>query len=78
MSSDRAVEPFRLEVEVQRKLVGKLAAVLASGGKFLFHVSKSSLFLFRCHNRANLISLGHEAYRKTLEAEGVSPGWDTT
>jgi SAM-dependent methyltransferase len=63
---------FLLDVEVQRRLIAKVAAVLPSGGRFLFTAPSQ-----RCSWRDILtgrtsISLGHDAYREALEAEGMS------
>jgi SAM-dependent methyltransferase len=72
---------FLLDVEVQRRLIAKVAAVLSGGGRLLFTAPSQS-----CCRRASptanswadamtgrtSISLGQEAYRNVLEAEGMS------
>jgi len=63
---------FLLDAEAQRRLVGKVAAVLPSGGKFLFTSPSQACSWADAMTRRTSISLGHEAYRQILESEGMS------
>jgi SAM-dependent methyltransferase len=63
---------FLLDVEVQRRLVAKIASVLRSGGRFLFTAPSQSCSWRDALTGRTSISLGYEAYRKALEAEGMS------
>jgi hypothetical protein len=63
---------FLLDAEVQRRLVAKVAAVLPSGGRFLFTAPSQICSWVDLMTGRNSISLGYEAYRKALEAEGMS------
>jgi SAM-dependent methyltransferase len=63
---------FLLDAEVQRRLIAKVAGVLRSGGRLVFTTpSQSCSWRDAMTGRAS-ISLGDEAYRKALEAEGMS------
>ena len=63
---------FLLDAGIQRRLVAKVAAVLPSGGRLLFTApSQSCSWADAMTGRASN-SLGHEAYRNALEAEGMS------
>jgi SAM-dependent methyltransferase len=63
---------FLLEPNAQRKLIAKIAAVLPSGGKLLFTAPKQSCTWTDAMTERPSISLGHEAYRNALEADGLS------
>jgi cyclopropane fatty-acyl-phospholipid synthase-like methyltransferase len=63
---------FLLEAEVQRRLIAKVAAVPPSGGRLLFTSSSQSCSWADAMTGRTSISLGYEAYRKALEAEGMS------
>lgn len=63
---------FLLDVEVQRRLVAKVAAVLPSGGRFLFTAPSQSCSWADAMTGRTSISLGYEAYRNALEVEGLS------
>jgi len=63
---------FLLDAEVQRRLIAKVAGVLRSGGRLVFTTpSQSCSWRDAITGRAS-ISLGDEAYRKALKAEGMS------
>jgi len=63
---------FLLDAEVQRRLIAKVAAVLPSGGRLLFTSPSQSCSWADAMTGRTSISLGYEAYRKALEAEGMS------
>jgi SAM-dependent methyltransferase len=63
---------FLLDAEVQRRLIAKVASVLPSGGRFLFTAPSQNCFWADAMTGRTSISLGHEAYRNALEAEGMS------
>jgi len=63
---------FLLDVEVQRRLIKKIAKVLRSGGRLLFTSPSQSCSWRDILTGRISISLGHEAYRSALEAEGMS------
>jgi SAM-dependent methyltransferase len=63
---------FLLDEEVQRRLVAKVAAVLPSGGRFLFTAPSQICSWADLLTGRTSISLGHAAYRNLLEAEGMS------
>ena len=63
---------FLLNVEVQRRLIAKIASVLRSAGRFLFTAPSQSCSWRDALTGRTSISLGYEAYRKALEAEGMS------
>jgi len=63
---------FLLDAEVQRRLIAKVAAVLPSGGRLLFTAPSESCSWADAMTGRTSISLGYEAYRKALEAEGMS------
>ena len=62
---------FLLDEEAQRRLIAKVAAVLPSGGKFLFTAPSQICSWADIMTGRASISLGYEAYRKALEAEGM-------
>ena len=62
---------FLLDGEVQRRLFAKVAAVLLSGGKFLFTAPRESCSWADILTGRTSISLGYDAYRNTLHAEGM-------
>jgi SAM-dependent methyltransferase len=63
---------FLLEADVQRRLVAKIARVLQSGGRLLFTAPSQNCSWADVMTERTSISLGHEAYRNVLEAEGMS------
>jgi SAM-dependent methyltransferase len=63
---------FLLDAGIQRRLVTKVAAVLPSGGRLLFTAPSQSCSWADAMTERTSISLGHEAYRNALEAEGMS------
>jgi SAM-dependent methyltransferase len=63
---------FLLDGEVQLRLIGKIAAVLPSGGRLLFTAPGQSCSWTDAMTGRTSISLGHEAYRSALEAESMS------
>lgn len=63
---------FLLDAGVQCRLVAKVAGVLPSGGKFLFTAPSQSCSWADAMTGRTSISLGYEAYRNALEAEGMS------
>jgi SAM-dependent methyltransferase len=63
---------FLLDVEAQRRLIAKIVSVLRSGGRFLFTAPNQSSSWRDALTGRMSISLGYEAYRKALEAEGMS------
>ena len=63
---------FLLDVEVQYRLIGKIAAVLRSGGRLLFTAPRQSCSWRGALTWRTSISPGQEAYRKALEVEGIS------
>jgi SAM-dependent methyltransferase len=63
---------FLLDVEVQCRLIGKVAGVLRGGGRLLFTAPRRSCSWRDAMTGRISISLGEEAYRKALEAEGMS------
>src|SRR5215469_7089193 len=62
---------FLLGAEVQRRLFAKVAAVLPSGGRFLFTAPLESGSWADMMAGRTSISLGYEAYRNALHAEGM-------
>jgi len=62
---------FLLKAEVQRRLIAKVAAVLSSGGRLLFTAPSQSCSWADAMTGRISISLGHEAYRNALQAEGL-------
>ncbi len=63
---------FLLDVEVQHRLIAKVAAVLPSGGRLLFTSPSQSCSWTDAMTGRTSISLGLDAYRNALEAEGMS------
>jgi SAM-dependent methyltransferase len=63
---------FLLDVEVQCKLIEKIADVLRSGGRLLFTAPSQSCSWRDILTGRISISLGYEAYQNALEAEGLS------
>jgi 2-polyprenyl-3-methyl-5-hydroxy-6-metoxy-1,4-benzoquinol methylase len=63
---------FLLDADVQRRLMAKVAAALSSGGKLLFTAPSQSCSWPDAMTGRTSISLGLEAYRSALEAEGMS------
>lgn len=62
---------FLLNADVQRRLIAKVAAILHSGGRLLFTApSQSCSWTDEMTGRLS-ISLGYEAYRRTLRAKGM-------
>src|SRR6267378_3911782 len=63
---------FLLDAEVQRRLIAKVAAVLPSGGRLLFTAPSQTCSWADAMTGRTSISLGLDAYRNALEAEGMS------
>ena len=63
---------FLLDVEVQRRLIAKIAGVLRNEGRLLFTAPSQSCSWRDAMTGRTSISLGQEAYRKALKAEGMS------
>jgi SAM-dependent methyltransferase len=63
---------FLLDAEVQCRLIAKVAAVLPRGGRLLFTAPSQSCSWADAMTGRSAISLGHESYRNSLEAEGMS------
>jgi hypothetical protein len=63
---------FLLTAEVQLKLIPKVAALLPSGGRLLFTAPDEPCTWLDAMTERPSISLGHEAYRAALEAEGLA------
>ena len=63
---------FLLRAEVQLQLIAKVAAVLPSGGRFLFTAPSQSCSWLDAMTERPSISLGHGAYRDALDAEGMT------
>jgi SAM-dependent methyltransferase len=63
---------FLLTAEVQLRLIAKVAGILPSGGRLLFTAAREpGAWLDGMTDRPS-ISLGYEAYRVALDAEGMS------
>jgi SAM-dependent methyltransferase len=62
---------FLFDVEDQRRLIGRIAGVLRSGGRLLFTAPSQSCSWRDAMTGRTSVSLGYEAYRKVLEAEGM-------
>ena len=63
---------YLLDAEAQSRLVAKVAALLPSGGRFLFTAPSQSCSWADAMTGRTSISLGYEAYRSALEAEGLA------
>jgi 2-polyprenyl-3-methyl-5-hydroxy-6-metoxy-1,4-benzoquinol methylase len=63
---------FLLDAEVQRRLIAKVAAVLPNGVGLLFTSPSQSCSWADAMTGRTSISLGLDAYRNALEAEGMS------
>jgi SAM-dependent methyltransferase len=63
---------FLLTAEIQLKLIAKVAAILPSGGRLLFTAPKEACSWLDAMTERPSISLGHEAYRVALDAEGLA------
>ncbi len=61
---------FLLEADVQRKLIGKVAGALHSGGKFLFTSTRQACTWNDGMTGRASVSLGHDGYQEVLEANG--------
>ena len=62
---------FLLGDEAQLSLIAKIAAVLPSGGRLLFTAPAQICSWLDAMTGRTSISLGHEAYRRALAAEGM-------
>jgi SAM-dependent methyltransferase len=62
---------FLLDEEVQHSLTVKVAGVLRSGGRLLFTAPSHRCSWRDAMTGRTSISLGYEAYRQALEAEGM-------
>lgn len=63
---------FLLSAEVQLKLIAKVAAILPSGGRLLFTAPSEPCSWLDAMTERTSISLGHDAYRVALDAEGMT------
>lgn len=63
---------FLLSAEVQLKLIAKVAAILPRGGRLLFTAPSESCSWLDAKTERTSISLGHDAYRVALDAEGMT------
>jgi SAM-dependent methyltransferase len=63
---------FLLSAEVQLKLIAKVAAILPSGGRLLFTAPSEPCAWLDAMTERPSISLGHDAYRVALDAEGMA------
>jgi len=63
---------FLLTAEVQLNLIGKVAAVLPTGGRLLFTAPSQPCSWLDAMTERPSISLGHGAYRDALDAEGMT------
>ncbi len=63
---------FLLDAEAQRSLIAKVAAVLPRGGRFLFTAPSQCCSWPDALTGRTSISLGYEAYRRIMDAEGLS------
>lgn len=62
---------FLLTPEVQRQLIGKIAAVLPSGGRLLFTAPREVVSWEDAMTERTSTCLGFDAYRDALSAEGL-------
>jgi SAM-dependent methyltransferase len=62
---------FLLEEAVQRRLIAKIAAVLPTGGRLLFTAPRQCCTWKDALTDRPSLSLGYEAYKSALEAEGL-------
>jgi hypothetical protein len=58
---------------IQLKLAKKIAAILPSGGRLLFTAPSQPCSWLDAVTERPSISLGHDAYRVALHAEGMTP-----
>jgi cyclopropane fatty-acyl-phospholipid synthase-like methyltransferase len=63
---------FSLTAEVQLKLIEKVAAILPSGSRLLFTAPSQPCSWLDAVTERPSISLGHDAYQVTLDAEGMT------
>ena len=63
---------FLLSAEVQLKLIEKVATILPSGGRLLFTAPSQPCSWLDAMTERPSISLGHDAYRVALDAEGMT------
>jgi len=63
---------FLLDAEAQRRLIAKVAGVLSSGGGLLFTAPREKCSWVDVMTGRTSMSLGEEAYREAIEAEGLS------
>jgi cyclopropane fatty-acyl-phospholipid synthase-like methyltransferase len=63
---------FLLDAGIQCRLMAKVAGVLPSGGRLLFTAPSQRCSWADAMTGRTSNSLGHEAYRNALEAEGMS------
>jgi 2-polyprenyl-3-methyl-5-hydroxy-6-metoxy-1,4-benzoquinol methylase len=62
---------FLLPADAQRSLIGKVAGALNRGGHFLFTSPREACSWMDGMTGLPSISLGHEAYERELEAQGL-------
>jgi hypothetical protein len=63
---------FLLAVDVQRRLITKVAGALRPGGRFLFTAPSQSCSWSDAMTGRTSVSLGQEEYAKELAAQGMS------
>ena len=63
---------FLLGADVQLQLIEKVTAVLPSGGRLLFTAPSQPCSWLDAMTERTSISLGHDAYRLALDAEGTT------
>ena len=63
---------FLLSAEVQLRLIEKVAAVLPGGGRLLFTAPSQPCSWLDAMTERTSISLGRDAYRVALDAEGMT------
>ena len=61
-----------LSAEIQLKLIAKVAAILPSSGRLLFTAPSQQCSWLDAMTERTSISLGHDAYRVALDAEGIT------
>jgi hypothetical protein len=67
---------FLLDVDAQRRLIQKIVGALSSGGRLLFTAPKQSCSWQDAMTGRFSISMGQDAYREALAAEGNVTHWN--
>jgi hypothetical protein len=63
---------FLLDAETQRRLIAKIAGVLGIAGRLLFTAPRQIGSWPDAMTRQKSTSLGHDAYRNAIEADGMA------